>query len=92
MAPSLAIIFFLWKAGIIKFSGENTKSETREEKIQETLEYLKLHFNDELTKVLTEIRVDQRESRETQLQQCGKLEEIRDSLREIVRNGVRIKQ
>ena len=64
----------------------------RLEALQSTMDSLKLHFNDDTTRILTDIQIEQREFRETQVKQCTKLDEISDSLRDIVRNGVRIRK
>lgn len=52
---------------------------------------LRAHYNDETTHVLKDMQESLRESRETQLTQCNKLEEMRDILRDVQRNGVRIR-
>lgn len=60
---------------------------------------LKMHFNDETTHLLTDLQIGQRKLVEkfdnfesTQIQQCGKLDEIRDILRDMSRNGIRIRK
>lgn len=51
----------------------------------ETVDALKLHFNEETSHLLSELR-------ERQILQCSKLDEIRDILRDIGRNGIRIRK
>lgn len=60
---------------------------------------LRMHFNDETTHILTELQTTQAEMLEmlrngesTAARQCGKLEEICDTLRDMSRNGIRIRK
>ena len=69
------------------------------QKVAEDVAHLRTHYNDDITAVLTEIQVGQRALTEmfhgfesTQVQQCTKLEEMRDILRDISRNGSRIRR
>jgi hypothetical protein len=63
------------------------------------MEQLKAHYNDDTTRLLAELEVGQREIknsfqsfRETQLTQCNKLDEMRDILRDMQRDGIRIRK
>ena len=48
--PSLAILFFLWRSGLITFKGANGKSET-----PEWANKLTTHYNDETTVILRQL-------------------------------------
>ena len=63
IAPTLAILFFLWKAGLIRFRGENGNS------VERKVDELTLHYNEEITTLLTNIdnKLDA---------QCRKLDKI----------------
>lgn len=100
----LGTLFF--KEGIMgiftRFSG--TASATNQDKVNilkmaQDMDALKMHFNDETTYLLTDIQLKlgqqaeaSQECKERQIEHMGRLEEIRDTLRDIQRNGVRIRR
>ncbi len=91
----IGLLFF--KENILSWISQRLgyDSHTQAENIQTMqgdMTHLRIHFNDELTAILTEMQNGDRQFRETQLTQCGKLDEIRDSLRDISRNGIRIRK
>lgn len=86
----------------LKPAQTNTETDTTSRRIvdvQNMMTELKMHFNDETTHILTDMQVmlkvlsdNHTTFRESQLSQCSKLEEIRDSLRDMSRNGIRIRK
>lgn len=80
-------------------NNQPTDQQRRTLEMANDMKALRMHFNDETTHLLTDIQVllakqedDNMKFRETQLQQCGKLDEIRDTLRSINTNGIRIRK
>ena len=76
-----------------------TEDQRRTLQMANTMEGLKMHFNDETTHLLTDIQVmlakseeDHQKMGDTNIQQCVKLDEIRDTLRDMQRNGIRIRR
>ena len=93
IAPSVAILFFLWKSGIIKFKGENGKESKKESKNDAPLwaQELQEHFNDTTSILLGRIadgieKLDERSER-----QCQKLSELIQAHEQIEKFGVKIR-
>lgn len=84
------VIWQDWRAG--KLTSYKSQDTDATKKLQDGMDYMKMHFNDELTGILTELQVGQREMRECQVKQGATLAEVNESLRDIVRNGVRIRK
>jgi hypothetical protein len=82
-----------------KMGAAPNETERRTVQMANQMSELKMHFNDETTHILTDLQVGLREIgtqfqefAKVQSTQCGKLDEMRDSLRDIVRNGIRIRK
>ena len=73
------IVFQDWRTG--KFA---KKEDQPIEKMQGDMNHLRLHFNDELTAVLTSMQIKQGENSEV-------LNDVKEILNDFQRNGIRIR-
>lgn len=66
-----------------------------EENLQDGMNYLKMHFNDELTHILTDLQVDQKEgfrlSHDNQADGLKELQAIKTRINEMKEYGVKIR-
>lgn len=81
------------------FGAYPDEDQRRTLKMASEMSELKLHFNDETTHILTDIQVllakgekDHGEIKNSMIGQHGQLEEIRDTLRDMQRNGIRLRR
>src|SRR3990167_3439155 len=60
--PSVAIIIFLWKEGVIKFNlkrnghGNESNNEALKAEVKKEMVYLREHYNDKVTPLLEQIK------------------------------------
>ena len=91
IAPSMAILFFLYKAGIIKLKGENGKENGKEE-VPEWAQQLQLHFNDTTSEFLKRIADGIEKLDERSEGQCRKLDNIIQHHETIKEFGVKVRK
>jgi hypothetical protein len=84
---AIAILFFLWREGLINFG--NKKNENG---IPTWAQELTMHFNEETTSILKEIRdgIEKLDNRGEKL--CKKTDDILDALSEIDKYGVKFRK
>lgn len=89
IAPSAAILFFLWKAGLIKFRGENGE---KKYEIPDWAQKLTMHFNEETTEILRDIRNGIEKLDDRGEKSCRKLDAIINHHENLKEFGVKIQK
>ena len=86
MAPSAAILFFLWRAGLVKFKGENGKE------MPDWAKDLTTHFNETTSQLLERIAegIDKLDDRGEK--SCRKLDQIISHHETIKEYGVKLRK
>ncbi len=101
----LALLLLAHKAGILDLrkalrglilnavsTPEDSEAQPAIKQLADDMTHLRLHFNDDLTHILTELQVGQREFRTTQLVQCQKLDRLVENTDSMVRDGIRLRR
>lgn len=93
----LSLLFF--KEAFIGWISSFVGHVPQTQRVADNVEHLRNHYNDDITQILTELQVGQKEGKDmvrtmmqTQADNSGKLDEMRDILRDISRNGIRIRK
>lgn len=90
---TVLLLVLAWRSGLLTalLKGANG-TDDRLGAIEEGLRTLADNHATHIEEGVKELKETQKDMRETQLKQCQKLEGIDESLKDIVRNGVRIKK